>query len=41
VGKRYTLAGTIKAHDEYKGAKQTTMTRCTVDEIAEVEQQAA
>lgn len=40
VGKRYTLAGTIKAHDEYKGAKQTTMTRCTVNEVTEAERPA-
>lgn len=33
VGKSYTLAGTVKKHDEYKGTKQTTLTRCTVTEI--------
>lgn len=33
VGKRYTLSGTIKAHTDYKGAKQTLMTRCSVDEV--------
>lgn len=26
-GKEYALSGTIKAHDEYKGVKQTVMTR--------------
>ena len=36
VGKRYTLAGTIKAHDEYKGVKQTVMTRCSVIEVEPV-----
>lgn len=34
VGKAYTLAGTVKKHDDYKGAKQTTLTRCTVTEHA-------
>lgn len=32
VGKQYTLSGTIKAHTDYKGTKQTLMTRCTVGE---------
>jgi hypothetical protein len=41
VGKRYALAGTIKAHDEYKGVKQTVLTRCSATEVAEVEQLAA
>lgn len=35
VGKRYTLRGTIKKHDDYKGEKQTLMTRCTVDAVPE------
>jgi hypothetical protein len=29
-GKRYILTGTIKAHDEYKGTKQTVLTRAAV-----------
>lgn len=33
VGRRYTLAGSIKAHEEYKGAKQTILTRCSVIEV--------
>lgn len=37
VGKRYTLAGTIKGHDVYKGAKQTTLTRCDVREVPAAE----
>lgn len=32
VGKKYTLSGTVKAHTDYKGAKQTLMTRCAVSE---------
>lgn len=27
-GKQLTLKGTVKAHDEYKGEKQTVLTRC-------------
>ena len=27
-GERFTLAGTIKSHDEYKGQPQTILTRC-------------
>ena len=27
-GKSYTLKGTVKAHGEYHGVKQTTLTRC-------------
>lgn len=34
VGKSFTLAGTIKAHSDYKGAKQTLLTRCDVREAA-------
>lgn len=30
VGNTYTLKGSIKAHDEYKGVKQTVLTRCKV-----------
>ena len=30
VGQKYLMKGTIKAHDEYKGAKQTVITRCKV-----------
>jgi len=30
IGKKYTLKGTIKAHEEYKGCKQTVITRCKV-----------
>lgn len=37
VGKRYTLAGSIKAHVEYKGEKQTVMSRCDVQEVSAVE----
>ena len=32
VGKRYRVTGTVKAHDEYKGEKQTMVTRCKVEE---------
>lgn len=28
AGKSYRLNGTVKAHDDYKGVKQTVMTRC-------------
>ena len=30
VGKMFVLTGTIKAHDEYKGEKQTMISRCKV-----------
>ena len=30
VGQKYLMKGTIKAHDEYKGVKQTVITRCKV-----------
>lgn len=30
VGKKYILKGSIKAHEEYKGCKQTVITRCKV-----------
>lgn len=29
-GKEYTVKGTIKAHNEYKGDKQTVLTRCKI-----------
>lgn len=28
-GKEYTLRGTVKRHEEYKGVKQTTLTHCS------------
>lgn len=34
VGKQFTLSGTIKSHDTYKGEKQTALTRCDVREVA-------
>lgn len=33
VGKRYALAGTVKKHDEYKGDKQTIVSRCALTEV--------
>jgi hypothetical protein len=36
VGKRYSVKGTVKSHGEYKGAKQTLVTRCVVTEIQAV-----
>lgn len=36
VGKVYALTGTVKKHDEYKGAKQTIVTRCAVVEAADM-----
>ena len=30
IGKKYLLKGSIKAHDEYNGVKQTVITRCKV-----------
>ena len=30
TGKKYLIKGTIKAHNEYKGVKQTVITRCEV-----------
>lgn len=33
VGKRYTLAGRITKHDEYKGQKQTLIARCDAREV--------
>ena len=32
VGKKYDIKGTVKKHDEYKGAKQTLLSRCAVEE---------
>jgi hypothetical protein len=32
VGKAYALTGTVKKHDDYKGSKQTTLTRCSATE---------
>ena len=29
-GDRITLKGTVKAHEEYKGEKQTVLTRCKI-----------
>lgn len=34
IGKRYSVVGTIKEHSEYKGTKQTVLTRCKVEELA-------
>ena len=33
-GATLTLDGTVKKHDEYKGTKSTTLTRCTVKSVA-------
>jgi hypothetical protein len=33
VGKAYKLTGTVKKHDEYKGAKQTMVSRCRAEEV--------
>ena len=33
-GATLTLDGTVKKHDEYKGTKSTTLTRCTVKAVA-------
>lgn len=30
VGESVTMKGTVKAHEEYKGAKETVLTRCKV-----------
>jgi hypothetical protein len=32
VGKAFALTGTVKKHDDYKGAKQTMLSRCKVAE---------
>lgn len=34
VGQTYTIKATIKNHSEYKGAKQTVLTRCKVVKLA-------
>lgn len=34
--KKYTVTGTVKKHEEYRGVKQTQLTRCKVTEIKEV-----
>lgn len=31
VGKRYQLSGSVKEHSEYRGEKQTVLTRCRVE----------
>lgn len=36
VGKHYTLTGTVKKHEEYKGEKQTILSRCKAVEAAQV-----
>jgi hypothetical protein len=33
VDKWYTVRGTVKKHDEYRGIKQTVLTRCACDEL--------
>ena len=33
IGDRLTLKGTVKEHDEYRGVKQTVLTRCKVIEV--------
>jgi len=35
VGKTYVLKGTVKRHEEYKGIKQTTLSRCKVESQVE------
>lgn len=30
IGKKYLIKGTVKSHEEYKGCKQTVITRCKV-----------
>lgn len=32
IGKTYTLKGTVKRHEDYKGIKQTLLTRCSVED---------
>lgn len=41
VGKKFTLTGTVKKHDEYKGEKQTMISRCKVVAIEPAPVQAA
>lgn len=33
-GEKITLTGTIKEHSEYKGVKQTVLTRCKINKVA-------
>lgn len=33
VGKRFAVKGTVKKHDEYKGEKQTLLSRCAITPI--------
>lgn len=35
-GHVYTLKGTVKKHDEYRGVNQTVLTRCTYKEVMEI-----
>lgn len=35
-GHVYTLKGTVKKHDEYRGVNQTVLTRCTYEEVMEI-----
>lgn len=41
AGKTYTVTGTVKKHDEYKGQKQTIVSRCRVEELAQMSIEAA
>lgn len=34
-GKKYRVRGTVKEHSEYRGDKQTVLTRCKIEEIKE------
>jgi hypothetical protein len=36
-GKVYTIKGTVKTHDEYKGEKQTTLSRCVATPVESAE----
>jgi hypothetical protein len=36
VGKTFTLTGTVKKHDEYKGEKQTIVSRCRVEAVVQI-----
>jgi len=38
VGKKYNVVGTVKAHNVFKGVKQTIINRCRIDEIEELEE---
>lgn len=33
VGKAYKVRATVKAHEDYRGTKQTVLTRCAVEEL--------